>query len=140
MSEEALRREIAELRQRIEEVDSWANGLHNALSAVLPFLLRGHPEAGKVAGLLRSASERYDLLSARPELAESPEELVGLEASKMLYRQLAILGVWPGVDPAEAAQRSLAPYLGTTAEAPGPEAPGSGTSRSAGGKPADTRK
>lgn len=136
MNEEALRQEIAELRQRIEEVDDWANGLHNVLSEVLPFLLRGHPEVDKVATLLRTSTERYDVLAARPELAEFPEELRTLEASRMLYRKLSILGVWPGVDPAEAVRQSLASYLADDV----PAAPRAGASRSRGRTPPTGQK
>ena len=110
MSEiELLRQEVAELRGQIDEVDNWASGIQQVLVAVLPFLLRGHPEAGKVAGLLRHHSERFEELQNHPERAENEDETAGLyEAGKMLYWQLAILGAWPGIDPAQAAQQSLA--------------------------------
>lgn len=106
---ESLRQEVAALRQQIDEVDDWANGIQKALIVVLPFLLRGHPEAGKVEGLLRHHSDRFEELTAHPERAEAKDETAALyEAGKMLYWQLAILGAWPGIDPAEAARRSLA--------------------------------
>lgn len=105
----SLRREVAELRQQIDQVDDWANGIQQVLVSVLPFLLRGHPEAAKVGKLLRHYAERYEELLAHPERAEdrddTPEKK---EAGKMLYWQLAVLGVWPGVDPASAAQQILA--------------------------------
>lgn len=108
---ESLRQEVAALRQQISETDDWANGIHKTLSAVLPFLLRGHPEASKVEGLLRYHSERYDELLANPQRAENSDETAALyEEGKMLYRQLAILGVWPGIDPATFAQQTLARY------------------------------
>ena len=102
---ESLRREVAELRRKIDATDDWANGIQHVLVAVLPFLLRGHPDAGKVESLLRHHSERFQALTAHPERVESPDETAALhEAGKMLYWQLAVLGVWPGVDPAEAAR------------------------------------
>jgi hypothetical protein len=104
---ESLRLEVAELRRQISATDDWANGIQQALVVVLPFLLRGHPEAGKVGDLLRKSSERYDELIAHPDKEDAAELH---EAGKMLYRQLAILGVWPGVDPAAAAQQTLDRY------------------------------
>lgn len=107
---ESLRQEVAELRRQIDEVDDWANGIQRVLVTVLPFLLRGHPDAGKVEDLLRDHSERYDELSEHPERASKDEPAALHEAGKMLYRQLAILGVWPGIDPATAAQQTLDRY------------------------------
>lgn len=110
MSEiELLRQEIAALRQKVSETDDWASGIQQALIAVLPFLLRGHPDVGKIEGVLRHYSERYDELLADPLQAETPDATAGVyEAGAALYRQLAILGVWPGIDPAAAAQQTLA--------------------------------
>ncbi len=109
MSEiELLRQEVAVLRQQIDEVDDWANGIQHALIAVLPFLLRGHPEVSKVEGLLRSRSERYAELLAHPERAEGDETALLHEAPKMLYWQLAVLGVWPGISSEEATRQLMA--------------------------------
>lgn len=108
MSDEALRQEIAALRQRVDEAEAWADGIQQSLVEVLPFLLRGHPEVSKVESLLRSSSQRYEVLRAHPERAESADETAGLyESRKMLYHLLALLGVWPGVDPGKAAEQSL---------------------------------
>lgn len=110
MSEiESLQREVAELRRQIDEVDDWANGIQHVLVAVLPFLLRGHPEAGKVEGLLRRHSDRFEELTAHPGRAEGDETVHLHEAGKMLYWQLAVLGVWPGVSSEEATLQVLAP-------------------------------
>lgn len=115
---ESLRQEVAELRQQIDGVDDWANGIQQVLVGVLPFLLRGHPEAGKVEELLRNCSDRYDRLLEQPELAESLQDSPEmLEAGKILYWQLAILGVWPGIDSATATQQALA-RLGQSARVP----------------------
>lgn len=108
MSEQALRQEIAELRARIEAVDDWAAGVHKVLADVLPFLLRGHPEVEKVHQLLQQADQRYEELTAAPAGAEGPGENAGLyEPAKMLNRLFGLLGVWPGVDPQQAARESV---------------------------------
>ena len=106
---ESLRQEVAELRRQIAEVDDWASGIQLALVKVLPFLLRNHPEAGKVEGLLRRHSERFEDLTAHPERAENADETAELhKAGKMLYWQLALAGAWPGIDSTEAARQVLA--------------------------------
>lgn len=104
---EQLRNELAELRLEIDGVDDWGNSIHNALVATLPFLLRNHPEVEKVQGLLRRHCERYEELSENPERAENGEKAARYESSKILYKQLAVLGVWPGIDPLEAARKEL---------------------------------
>lgn len=97
---ELLRREIAQLREQIEAVDDWANGLLLALVQVLPHLLRGHPEAGKVQRLLQACDERFEELRLHPERSqESADTAALLEASKMLHRQLAALNTWPAPRP-----------------------------------------
>jgi len=109
MSEiDSLRQEIAVLRRQVDETDDWANGIQQVLVAVLPFLLRGHPEVEKVEGLLRHYADRYEELLAHPERAEdrhdTPEKQ---EAGKMLYWQLAVLGVWPGISAEQAARNVM---------------------------------
>ena len=110
MSDESLRQEIAEQRQRIEEVDDWANGLFEAMHTVLSVVLKGHPDAGQIEQQLRYSRDRYETLMAHPERAEPGETAELHEAGKMLYERLAMLGVWPGVDPAEVVQRKLATW------------------------------
>ncbi len=108
MSEQELRQEIAELRARIEATDNWAAGVHQVLVDVLPFLLRGHPEVEKVHQLLQRAEHRYEELKASPEKSEGAGDVAGLyEPAKILNRQLALRGVWPGVDPQQAARESV---------------------------------
>lgn len=104
---EALRLAVERLREELTATDEWANGVQHLLLAVLPFLLRGHPEAGKVRDLLASATARYEELLAHPHRASPGEALGRYEAKKIAYRTLALLGVWPGVDPRQAAGESL---------------------------------
>lgn len=106
-----LQQEIAELKQRVEYTDDWAGGVQNVLMTVLPFLLRGHPEVEKVQGLLKSSCERYEELEQHPERATADDlPLAAYEPAKMLYRVLSMHGVWPGIDPHEAAKESLERY------------------------------
>lgn len=106
MNERELRIEVEQLRTEMDRVDDWANGVYALLLDVLPHLLRNHPAVEKVQQSLKAADERYETLLAHPKLAE-PGEPAGLyEARKMAHRQLALLGVWPNADPAQAAQMS----------------------------------
>lgn len=103
-----LRKEIAELRTRLEETDDYAQGVYKLLATVLPFLLQGHPEAEKIGGLLKSAADQHEALLKNPSLAVQGEPTAGTyEPSKMLYQLLALMGVWPGVDPGETAKASI---------------------------------
>jgi hypothetical protein len=74
---------------------------------VLPFLLRGHPEADRVRQLLQHRDDHYAALLADPSSAEDGECAAQYEAAKMLNRQLAVLGAWPDVDPVDAARQAL---------------------------------
>lgn len=100
-------KEIERLRTQIDDAENWSNGVFLLLEQVLPFLLRGHPEVEKLQKLLQSSDDRYEELLKYPHRAE-PDEPAGLyEASKMMNRQLALLGVWPNIDPQEAARKTL---------------------------------
>lgn len=107
MNEAELRSEVQRLRTEIDRIDDWASGIFALLMDVLPQLLRDHPNVEKIQRSLQAADDRYEELQAHPERAEAGEPAGLYEARKMLHRQLALLGVWPNVDPAEAAERSL---------------------------------
>jgi hypothetical protein len=91
-----LQSQIDALRAELKTTDDWATGILLTLEQILPFLLRGHPEIAKIEGLLQSSEQRFEELVAHPERAEDADETAEkYEAAKMLYRQLALLGVWP---------------------------------------------
>lgn len=102
-----IRDETEPLRAELERVDDWANGIFVALQEALIPLLMTHPElAEHLAPVWRAAEERYDR-SAHGQAEDIDEPLERLDPRKMLYRQLAQLGVWPGVDAAKARQQTL---------------------------------
>lgn len=97
-----IRDETKLLRAELERVDDWANGIFLALQEALIPLLKTHPElAERIAPVWQAAAERYD----RGDHDQPREHF---EARNRLYRQLAQLGLWPGVDAAEARQQTLA--------------------------------
>jgi hypothetical protein len=96
---EALRADVAQLRQELAQAEDWANGIQMMLVQLLPLLLRDHPEAHAAADLLRSCDERYEELLRHPNRAEDEHEKAGLyEASKMMHRQLSLLQAKPGLE------------------------------------------
>ena len=107
MTDPAVQEELRQLRQQLQEAEDWATGVHRALEAVLPFLLRGHPQATQAQAVLASMDRRFEELRRHPDRAEPDERPTLHEPGKMLYRQLALLGVWPDIDPREEAQRVL---------------------------------
>ncbi len=105
-----LRKEVAELRKQIDEVDDWANGIQVSLMYVLPLLLRDHPEVKTVQKMFEHSNARYEELKAHPSRGEKTETAALHESRNLLYRQLALLGVWPDVDPDRHAQDSIQQY------------------------------
>lgn len=92
-------RSAALLREEIDRLDDWANGLYLVLLNVLPFLMKAHPEmARQVEPQWRSAAERFEALAdgARSDDGETAELL---EARKMLHSVLTLLHAWPAQQP-----------------------------------------
>ena len=87
---------VAPLRQKMDELDDWANGVFAALADVLPLLLKSQPEIARyLEPMWRDASERYDRIGSTDQADDFHETQELLEARKMLYRQLALLKAWP---------------------------------------------
>lgn len=92
---------VAPLRQEIDQVDDWANGVFAALNDLLPPLLKKHPDiAHDLEPLWRYASEQYDTLDSTGQADDFHETQGLLEARKMLYRHIALLHAWPPRAPA----------------------------------------
>ena len=97
--QQEIERAVAPLRQELDELDDWANGVFAALADVLPLLLRKNPEIAVVLEpMWRGAAERREHLQqpqAQAQADDFHETEHLLEARKMLYRQLAVLKAWP---------------------------------------------
>lgn len=93
----AAARAVAPLREELDKLDDWANGLFVVLTNVLPHLLRAQPEmAAKLAPQWRKAAERFEALEVSgARRAGDGETLELLEARKMLYRIFAVMELWP---------------------------------------------
>lgn len=104
----ALRQEVAQLRAQIEATDDWACSVYVALQLVLPHLLSGHPRVEQVRDCLQGQARGFEELQAHPQREGDLHGKASLhEAGKMLYYQLAILDVWPGVDSQEVIRQTL---------------------------------
>ena len=91
-----IEKAVAPLRQEIDQLDDWANGVFAALSDVMPVLLKTQPEiACYLEPMWREASEQYDRIGSIGQADDFHGTQALLEASKMLYRQLALLKAWP---------------------------------------------
>lgn len=99
--QQEIEKAVAPLRQEIDQVDDWANGVFVALQDVLIALLKIQPAlADELVPMWKLASERYQQLEQAPGQADDFDETTYLlEARKMLYRQLAALGAWPSTHP-----------------------------------------
>ena len=95
--QQEIERAVAPLRQELDELDDWANGVFAALEDVLIPLLKAQPDiARKVQPLWLLAAQRYEQLEKSQGQADDFHETAALlEARKMLYRQLAVLKAWP---------------------------------------------
>ncbi|WP_422097452.1 hypothetical protein [Variovorax sp.] len=90
-------RAVAPLREELDKLDDWANGLFVVLADVLPQLLRAHPSAAAaIAPRWERAAESFDaVLASGQRKTNEGESLELLEARKMLYRVFAVVGLWP---------------------------------------------
>ena len=104
----ALRQEVAQLRAQVEATDDWASSVYVALELVLPYLLRDHPQVEKVRNLLQGQARWFEDLQAHPGREGDILGKASLhEAGKMLYYQLALLDVWPGVNSKDVIRQTL---------------------------------
>lgn len=89
-------RAVAPLREELDRLDDWANGLFVVLADVLPPLLREHPHmAAELGPKWAGATGHFERLQANGQQRTSEgETLELLEGRKMLYRVLAVLGFW----------------------------------------------
>lgn len=86
---------VAPLRQELDQVDDWANGVFCALSDLMPVLLKTQPEIARyLEPMWRKASERYDHIGSTGQADDFHETQALLEARKTLYRRLAVLKAW----------------------------------------------
>ena len=91
-------RTAAILRDEINKVDDWANGIYAALRDVLAHQLRASPELGKALATDWSKAARdFDRINVQGLPARPDEPLEFLEARKMLYRLFGVLGTMPKV-------------------------------------------
>ena len=56
---------------------------------------------GAVRAMLEHSHERHQALLLDPQAGEPGDTAAMYESRAMLYRTLALLGVWPGIDPQE---------------------------------------
>lgn len=91
-------RTAAVLREEINKVDDWANGIFAALRDLLAVQLRGAPELGQaLAKEWHIAARDFDRIHVQGLPAKQDEPLEYLEARKMLYRLFSHLGTMPKV-------------------------------------------
>lgn len=89
-------RTAAALREEINKVDDWANGIFAALRDMLAYQLRESPELGKaLAKSWSGVAKDFDRISVQGLPANPDEPLEFLEARKMLYRLFVSLGSIP---------------------------------------------
>lgn len=93
-----MRTETKQLRDEINRLDDWANGLYAALHDVVNEVALSSPEIAKrLAARWSKVAAEFDQLEANPQM-ESEDSLEILEARKVLYRSLVIAGSLPTAD------------------------------------------
>lgn len=91
-------RTAAVLREEINKVDDWANGIYAALRDVLGYQLRQSPEMGTALATSWSRAARdFDRIHVQGLPARLDEPLEFLEARKMFYRVFCHLELMPKV-------------------------------------------
>ena len=86
----------AVLREEINKVDDWANGIYAALRDVLAYQLRQSPALGQeLAQKWGQAAEDFDRIDVYGLPPQPDEPLEFLEARKMLFRLFSLLGCMP---------------------------------------------
>ena len=95
--EQEIAKAVTPLRQEMDQLDDWANGLFLALQDVTLALLKHQPAlAQELRPLWLQAALRYDQLEQQQGQADEFHETAGaLEARKMLYRLLECYRAWP---------------------------------------------
>lgn len=89
-----VKRQIAGLREAVEQLDDWSNGVFAALLDLSQHLLKESPAlAQKLMPLWQLASERFSELEAEEQAADLNETPELFEARKMLYRILLRYGI-----------------------------------------------
>lgn len=93
----ALKREVEQLRKKVEQTDEWATGVFEVLMDLLPPLLREHPEiAAQLEPRWQEAAERFARMAPAPTTPGRMRPTADrLEAKKMLYGVLRLLEIWP---------------------------------------------
>lgn len=87
---------IEPLRQQIDQVDDWANGVFAALEDVVLLLKSKRPEwVAELEPSWHKAAEQYATLELGGQADDFHQTLALLEARKMLYQKLRLLGAWP---------------------------------------------
>jgi len=94
--QQEIEKAVAPLRQQIDELDDWSNGVFAVLADLLPLLLKAQPDiAAALAPLWRDAAVHYDRLDTAGQAEDFHETQALLEARKILYRRLDLLKAWP---------------------------------------------
>jgi len=104
---QVLEQEIDRLRDEIDRVDSYAMSIHKVLWSILPPLLRDHEKADRLHDAMKFDADRYEELEDHPERAKPNERKEDYEVGNQLYHHLAMMNVWPGVHPVEAADKVI---------------------------------